>query len=95
MGIILTIAVFSTGVSPYINGQLVPFGYAIPTVLACRLFREVRLGSMSDADTSPALAAVSSAVFARNTRDEHNCISESETVHAEYEMDVRATKKPP
>ncbi|KZP21497.1 hypothetical protein FIBSPDRAFT_890995 [Athelia psychrophila] len=94
VGIIVTLAVFSMGVSPYINGQFVPFGYVIPTILACRLFRAVRIGAMSHNDTLPTLVGVSSAVFAPNSRNEHDHLR-SDDIHVECEIEAGATNKPP
>ncbi|KZP17795.1 hypothetical protein FIBSPDRAFT_864611 [Athelia psychrophila] len=95
VGIIVTIAVFSTGVSPYINGQFIPFGYVIPTIMTCRLFRETRISAMSDNDTLPTLAGVSSALFAPHSRNEHDHLSRSDDIHVEYEMEAGATSKSP
>lgn len=95
VGFSIAVAVFSVGVSPYWKGQLVPLALVIPGVLACRLFREVRLGLTSNSHTLPTLreAAVSSVAFASHhtsLREESDDPSKSDDLLAEIEMESRA-----
>ncbi|KZP31654.1 hypothetical protein FIBSPDRAFT_944732 [Athelia psychrophila] len=95
IGFSIVVAVFSVEVSPYWKGQLVPLALVIPTVLACRLFREVRLGLTSDSQALPTLreVAVSSVAFASHHtsfREESDDPSKSDDLLAEIEMDSRA-----
>lgn len=93
IGFSIAIALFSKGISPYWRGQFVPLALVIPTVMACRLFREVRLGLIAEGETIPTLeeVAVSSATFANSytvSSDELDELSIANDPHAMCEMEL-------
>lgn len=73
VGMSITIAYFAAGpgASSDWAGQFTPLGIAIPTVMGCRVFRELKLGIIQDAMTMPDSLTVSSAVFASEPQHEH------------------------
>ncbi|KAF7980621.1 hypothetical protein HWV62_37410 [Athelia sp. TMB] len=77
MGITVTLAVFSRGVSPYWRDQFVSVGIVFPTVMACRLFRGVSLGRITGGETLPTGEAMSNMVFVNDARDGTRPVSQS------------------
>ncbi|KAF7976579.1 hypothetical protein HWV62_2221 [Athelia sp. TMB] len=83
----IAIAVLSQGTNAYLAIQFLPLGIAIPAIMACRLFREVRR-------SVPATPALSSIVFATNAHGVPEESTREDAMQAEFEMHSRADRTP-
>ncbi|KAF7985669.1 hypothetical protein HWV62_2211 [Athelia sp. TMB] len=78
----ITIAVLAQGAGGYWATQFMPLGIVLPAVMACRLFREVRLSVSS----TPTLSSIRFATNANGVPEE---FTNADALRAEFEMHSR------